>query len=169
MTKNQKKVAAFASLALVTVLFSLYFTKLFYVVLLEKGWALPAPVATVCIAVWLIVSVGIIGNKRYFHEDVIGGSAVDAPDGRLRVDKAVLQNTFEQLVLAGIIYYALEYVAGVDAQVYLATLTFLFSIGRICFLMGYEGGAGSRAFGFGLTFYPTVLSYAYVVLRFFFL
>jgi uncharacterized membrane protein YecN with MAPEG domain len=32
----------------------------------------------------------------------------------------------------------------------------LFLIGRLVFAAGYSKGAGSRAFGFGLTFYPTI-------------
>jgi hypothetical protein len=30
-------------------------------------------------------------------------------------------------------------------------------VGRLLFYTGYAGGAPSRAFGFGFTFYPTVL------------
>jgi len=33
----------------------------------------------------------------------------------------------------------------------------LFVLGRVLFLRGYRGGAPSRAIGFALTFYPTVL------------
>ena len=33
----------------------------------------------------------------------------------------------------------------------------LFVIGRIAFAAGYGGGAPARAFGFALTFYPTVV------------
>jgi len=32
----------------------------------------------------------------------------------------------------------------------------MFVIGRILFAVGYAGGAPARAFGFALTFYPTV-------------
>ncbi len=31
----------------------------------------------------------------------------------------------------------------------------LFAIGRVLFIVGYDRGAGSRALGFTLTFYPT--------------
>jgi hypothetical protein len=33
----------------------------------------------------------------------------------------------------------------------------LFLIGRILFFLGYAEGAASRAFGFALTFYPTLM------------
>ncbi len=32
----------------------------------------------------------------------------------------------------------------------------LFGLGRLLFLLGYHRGAAARAFGFGLSFYPTV-------------
>lgn len=81
----------------------------------------------------------------------------------MRIDKAILQNTLEQLVLAAAVYHALEAALGAASGVYLATLVTLFSIGRFAFLVGYKNGAGSRAFGFGMTFYPTVLSFAFLI------
>ena len=32
----------------------------------------------------------------------------------------------------------------------------LFALGRVLFVAGYASGAAARAFGFALTFYPTV-------------
>ena len=165
MTKEQKGVATFGPLALLTTLVSLYATAHFNEALTRSGWALSAPIATLIISVWLLISIGTIGNKRFLHEDSIGGSVVDVPGGRLTVDKAVLQNTLEQLILAAIVYQALAHLYGSAALPYTATLTALFSLGRLCFLLGYKGGAGSRAFGFGLTFYPTVLTFLYIVVR----
>jgi hypothetical protein len=168
MTNDQKGVATFAPIALATTLIALavtyYNSTFFYAV----GFHLSAATATLLASFWLIVSVGTIGNKRFFHQEHIGGSAFDAPGSPLRIDKAILQNTLEQLVIAAAVYHALEAAFDTASGVYLATLVTLFTIGRFSFLMGYQGGAGSRAFGFGMTFYPTILTFAFLVLGFIF-
>ena len=40
----------------------------------------------------------------------------------------------------------------------------LFVLGRILFWVGYHTNPYLRAFGFGITFYPTVVAYAWLVL-----
>jgi uncharacterized membrane protein YecN with MAPEG domain len=37
-------------------------------------------------------------------------------------------------------------------------LSALFVVGRIAYWIGYPQGAGARAFGFALTFYPTIMA-----------
>ncbi len=46
-------------------------------------------------------------------------------------------------------------------------LVALSCIGRAAFWFGYGGGAASRAFGFGTTFYPTVAAYVLAVVLIF--
>jgi hypothetical protein len=46
----------------------------------------------------------------------------------------------------------------------LIILTILFVLGRILFWLGYHVNPYVRAFGFGITFYPTVAVYAWLVL-----
>jgi hypothetical protein len=46
----------------------------------------------------------------------------------------------------------------------LPILTMLFVLGRILFWTGYHKNPHLRAFGFGLTFYPTVAVYIWFVL-----
>jgi hypothetical protein len=43
-------------------------------------------------------------------------------------------------------------------------LAALFSLGRLAFWIGYRHGAPWRAFGFAVTFYPTVVGYAILAL-----
>ncbi len=46
-------------------------------------------------------------------------------------------------------------------------LVALFCIGRAAFWFGYVGGAASRAFGFGTTFYTTMAAYVLAVILIF--
>ncbi len=127
---------------------------------------LSAPAASALAALALVFCIGGIARKRFFHTDVIGGAAFDKPGSEVAVDKAVLQNTLEQTVLAIIAYNGLAAVLPSLAPVLLPVLVSLFLIGRILFIAGYARGAGHRALGFALTFYPTVATYAIFVVAF---
>ena len=71
---------------------------------------------------------------------------------------AVLQNTLEQVVLAVVVHLALASLLRGREMVLIPLLVALFCSGRLAFWIGYRRGAGSRALGFGLTFYPTALA-----------
>lgn len=125
-----------------------------------------APVASSLIALALVFCIGNIAKKRFFNADIIDGAASDTPGSAVAVDKAVLQNTLEQTVLAAIVYNGLAAVAPGIAPTLLPVLVTLFLLGRAFFVFGYRQGAGGRAFGFALTFYPTVAAYAIFVVAF---
>jgi uncharacterized membrane protein YecN with MAPEG domain len=46
----------------------------------------------------------------------------------------------------------------VRAVAVIDALVILFAVGRLLFWIGYRRGAAGRAFGFALTFYPSVLA-----------
>ncbi|WP_242482515.1 MAPEG family protein [Thiocystis violacea] len=71
--------------------------------------------------------------------------------------QTLLQNTLEQFSIALIAYlsWAVAMPAAWMSVIPLAAMTF--AIGRILFFAGYKKGAPSRALGFTLTFYPSVL------------
>ena len=162
MTGEQKKVMAGMALAVVLTLLAL-----FGVYFLAKSGAddirLSAPVASALSGLALVYCIAAIAKKRFFHSDVIGGAAYDGPGSEVAVDKAVLQNTLEQTVLAVVAYNGLTAVAPWLGPVLLPALTGLFLLGRLLFVLGYRKGAGHRALGFGLTFYPTVAAYVIFV------
>ncbi|MGA7975327.1 MAG: MAPEG family protein [Pseudolabrys sp.] len=162
MTHEQRQVLAgmAAAVALTVIaLLAAYF--------LSKSGAdtlrLSAPEASALAALALVFCIGGIARKRFFHTDVIGGAAYDKPGSEVAVDKVVLQNTLEQTVLAAVGYNGLAAVLPGIAPALLPVLVSLFLIGRILFIAGYAKGAGGRAFGFALTFYPTVAAYAILV------
>lgn len=104
----------------------------------------------------LVAAVGNLARHRFFTPADIDGSGLTAGTDRARMLQAVLQNTLEQAVIAGFAHmlWAATMPSGWLAAIPAAVL--LFVVGRLCFAIGYSGGAAARAFGFALTFYPTV-------------
>jgi len=165
LTRDQKQVlGGMVAAAALTVI------ALLAAYLLSKGGTDPirlsAPVASALAALALVVCIADIAKKRFFDADVIEGAAYDKPGSAVAVDKAVLQNTLEQTVLAVIAYNGLTAVAPGLGPVLLPVLVSLFLVGRVFFIFGYREGAGGRAFGFALTFYPTVAAYVIFIVAF---
>jgi hypothetical protein len=77
------------------------------------------------------------------------GSAVD-------INNRFILNTVEQFILYFIAHTALAVYGRLEEARTLVILTVLFVLGRILFWVGYHFNPYLRAFGFGLTFYPTV-------------
>ena len=105
----------------------------------------------------LVLAIGLLARHRFFTPADIDGSGLTAGTDRARVLQAVLQNSLEQAVIAVLAHllWTAATPPGWFAAVPAAAVLFL--VGRICFALGYRGGAPARAFGFALTFYPTVL------------
>jgi hypothetical protein len=101
MTHEQKQVLGGMALAVVLTLLALlgvYF-------LAESGAdtvRLWAPVVSSLAGLSLVYCIATIARKRFFHTEVIEGAAYDGPGSDVAVDKAVLQNTLEQTVLAAV-------------------------------------------------------------------
>lgn len=70
--------------------------------------------------------------------------------------QALLQNTLEQVLLAVLAHGAFAALAPPHWLGLIPTYTVLFVVGRLLFATGYAGGAGGRALGFALTFYPSM-------------
>lgn len=110
------------------------------------------------VAAWLAAAVAAVARGRFFSAADIGGSGHGAASPRIAVASAVLQNTLEQAVLAVVAHLGLASLLRGREVVLVPLLVALFCAGRFAFWRGYERGAGGRAFGFGLTFYPTVFA-----------
>ena len=78
--------------------------------------------------------------------------------------QSILQNTLEQAVLAVLVHLIWAVTMPGDWLPAIPAATTLFVVGRMLFWRGYERGAAARAMGFGLTFYPTVLMLAILLL-----
>ena len=98
-----------------------------------------------------------VGAIRYFSPADIGGAASGTETKEIAVARAALQNTIEQSVLAIIAHSALALTLPANRMAVIIALVGLFVIGRIAYWFGYPKGAAVRAFGFALTFYPTII------------
>jgi hypothetical protein len=112
----------------------------------------------------LLAGVGMVANSRFFMPGAIDGSR--APDSRwLEINLRYNQNTLEQTALVLIAWPLLALWLPADRLALLPLLAALFGIGRAAFWIGYLIAPWARAFGFALTFYPTLAVYVWLALR----
>jgi len=112
-------------------------------------------------ALCLLAGVGGTANRRFLNAQVIdgGGAAAGSPfDINLRYNL----NTLEQTVLAAIAWMGLALALPAEELSLIPRLAILFGIGRVAFWFGYLYAPWARAFGFGLTAYPTFASLAWL-------
>lgn len=124
---------------------------------LAMGWlAIPA--------LSLLIGVAATANRRFFVTDAIDG---DNPAGNRAFDVNLRynRNTLEQAVLAAFAWLGLAATAPRQAAALLPVLAALFGVGRATFWIGYLYAPWARAFGFGLTFYPTAAILVWLVMR----
>ena len=109
-----------------------------------------------------IIGICIVAAQQLDPNLMVGRMA--KPNSSLDINTRFILNTFEQFTayLVAIAVVAL-YSPPEEARA-LPILTMLFVIGRMLFWVGYHQNPHLRAFGFGLTFYPTVAVYIWYVL-----
>lgn len=117
--------------------------------------------ASVFVLVWVLVGVGMVSTARRKSEEDIAGQAYGAPSEKIAVKAAFLQNTLEQAILTIGAMLAFASLVEGDALALIPVTVIVFAVGRILFYRGYPGGAGSRAFGMGLTLVPGALLLIY--------
>jgi hypothetical protein len=115
------------------------------------SWAVLSPTAT------LFVCIVRLAAHRFFTPEDIHGSALTHGTERAKMLQSLLQNTLEQCGLAFPVYVATAIIAPPSFLPVVPAAAVMFLVGRVSFFAGYAKGAPSRAYGFALTFYPTVL------------
>ena len=110
-----------------------------------------------------VLAIAIVAAQR-LNPDMWVGQKVK-PNSALDINTRFILNTTEQFILflvglAGIALYA-PHMEGHSIPI----LTSLFLLGRILFWVGYHTNPYLRAFGFGLTFYPTVGVFIWLLVR----
>ena len=119
--------------------------------------------ADVFIALWLGISIALLARHRFFTPEDIDGGGLTRGSETASILQATLQNTLEQTVLAVLAHVTWATLMPVSWLSAIPAAVVLFLVGRVLFLLGYRGGAPSRALGFALTYYPSVLMLAIVV------
>jgi uncharacterized membrane protein YecN with MAPEG domain len=114
-----------------------------------------AVTADLFVLCWLAATIGNVARLRFFSVDDIAGSGSGTATDVVSRANAVLRNTLEQVTLAIPVHVALATLVTSSAPLIVA-LAALFGVGRLLFWIGYANGARARAFGFALTFYPSV-------------
>ena len=121
--------------------------------------------ADLVLALYLAFSVGRLGRHRFFTpEDIDGGGLTHGTD-QANVLQSILQNTLEQTVLAVLVHTTWAATMPLSWSSAVPAAVIMFLCGRVLFARGYSGGAPSRALGFALTFYPTVLMLVVITIK----
>jgi hypothetical protein len=116
----------------------------------------------VFVFLWLLA-----GVVRVFSPQDMDGAGLTVASAPVKAERAVLQNTLEQVVLAVGAHLALAILLPAEDLGLIPTLVAVFAVGRLAFWLSYRRGATARAFGFGTTFYPTVFAYGLALILFF--
>lgn len=137
-----------------------------------------APVATadrLALAVrWLLVpglcllaGIGMTANQRFVRADFIDGQPPSRPEkpGFMEINLRYNLNTLEQTVLAAIAWTGLALTLRPQDLGLIPALAGLFAVGRAAFFVGYLFAPWARAFGLGLTFYPTIAALVWLASR----
>jgi hypothetical protein len=109
-----------------------------------------------------VIAICIVAAQRLNPSMFVG--RMPKPNSAVDINNRFILNTFEQFLLFFIGLAALALYCPQDEARTLIILTMLFVLGRILFWVGYHYNPYMRAFGFGLTFYPTVAVYLWLML-----
>jgi hypothetical protein len=112
----------------------------------------------------LFAGIALIAQRRYFVADAIDGSP-QTEDRLIQVTLRYNQNTLEQTVLAAIAWTGLALVLPYPDLKLIPAMAIAFAVGRALFWAGYLVVPAMRAFGFGLTAYPTFAALIWLALR----
>jgi len=113
--------------------------------------------------VTLLLGIGLVANRRFFTPAIDGTRQPESPS--LEINLRYNQNTLEQTMLVVIAWPLLAVLLPPAQLGLIPVLAVLFGIGRIAFWIGYLIAPAARAFGFALTFYPTVVAYVWLAIR----
>lgn len=111
----------------------------------------------------LLLGIISIAFQRLDPRNVIGQKLrTDTPAD---INKRYVANTIEQIILFFIVHSAMIYYAPQDDAISFVLLASLFIVGRLIFWVGYHKDKFTRALGFGITFYPIVGAYLWIIVR----
>lgn len=109
-----------------------------------------------------VIGICIVAAQRLDPNMWVGRTA--KPNSSLDINTRFILNTFEQFLAYFVANMGLAIYCPLEEARSLPLLTMLFVMGRILFWIGYHKNPYLRAFGFGITFYPTVMAFFWLVL-----
>ena len=109
-----------------------------------------------------VIAICIVAAQRLDPNMWVGRTA--KPNSALDINTRFILNTFEQFTAYFIANAGLALYCPLEEARTLPILTALFVMGRILFWIGYHKNPYLRAFGFGITFYPTVGAFIWLFL-----
>ena len=109
-----------------------------------------------------VIAICIVAAQRLDPNMWVGRTA--KPNSALDINTRFILNTFEQFTAYFIANAGIALYCPLEEARTLPILTALFVMGRILFWIGYHKNPYLRAFGFGITFYPTVGAFIWLIL-----
>ena len=109
-----------------------------------------------------VLAICIVAAQRLDPTMFVG--RVPKPNSAVDINNRFILNTVEQFILYFIGNAGLALYCPPEEARTLIILTALFLMGRVLFWVGYHYNPYMRAFGFGITFYPTVAVYLWLIL-----
>jgi len=110
-----------------------------------------------------VLAICIVAAQRLDPSMWVGRTA--KPNSALDINTRFILNTFEQFIAYFIGNAGMALYCPPEEARSLIILTGMFVLGRVLFWVGYHYNPYVRAFGFGLTFYPTVAVFLWLILR----
>jgi hypothetical protein len=101
----------------------------------------------------LFLGVAIVANQRFFVADAIDGG--ESKSRLIEIARRYNTNTVEQTLLAMIAWLGLALTLPHGALKLIPAMAISFFVGRLLFFIGYLIAPVGRAFGLGLTAYPS--------------
>jgi hypothetical protein len=109
-----------------------------------------------------VIGICIVAAQRLDPAMWVG--RVAKPNSALDINTRFILNTFEQFLAYFVANMGLAIYCPLEEARSLPLLTMLFVMGRILFWIGYHKNPYLRAFSFGITFYPTVMAFVWLIL-----
>ncbi len=109
----------------------------------------------------LFAGVGMTANQRFLKPDAIDGER-KVESWAFEVNLRYNQNTLEQAFLAAVAWIGLALVLPVEQLGVISRMAVMFGAGRFAFWLGYLYAPWARAFGMGLTAYPSFVGLIYL-------
>ena len=113
-------------------------------------------VAFLPLALSVFATIAALARHRFVEPRDIDAAAGTNPTPRAWTLDAANRNTVEQATFAALTYVPCALLLPGDWTDAVVCAAVLFAVGRACFVAGYARGAPARAFGFALSFYPTI-------------